>query len=155
MEPILGEDWSLTWISDGTKGPSADFGYSYIYDVAVSDDLMNVYVLDGMACVIHQLNPDSGEVIRTFGREGSGPGEFQSSYQIAWANGGLWLGDTGLNRLTHFSPIGEYKYSFNLKNFYIQPIYTLHQHSESHLRLCQRSPLSEELPLGREVFLPS
>ncbi|MFC1529100.1 hypothetical protein ACFL41_00645 [Gemmatimonadota bacterium] len=131
--PVLGENWSLSWISDGTQGPASTFGYAYIYDVAVSDDMSEVYILDGMANTIWRLNPTTGEVLRSFGREGSGPGEFQSAYQITWASGGLWLADTGLNRLTRYSSSGDYEYSVNIQNFAVQPIHKLIPYSDSQL----------------------
>ncbi len=144
--PILGDDWSLSWISDGTKGPASTFGYAYIYDVAVSDDMSEVFVLDGMANVIWRLDPTTGEVLKSFGREGSGPGEFQSAYQITWASEGLWLADTGLNRLTRYSSSGDYEYSVNIKNFYVQPTHKLIPYSESqlliHTQMVRRSASS-------------
>ncbi len=49
-----------------------------------------------------------GEHLRTFGRHGEGPGEFQSIYSLAWVGGRLLVYDPGLGRIGEFSAEGEW-----------------------------------------------
>ncbi|MDX2473724.1 MAG: 6-bladed beta-propeller [Candidatus Krumholzibacteria bacterium] len=50
------------------------------------DDEDNIYLLDGQLSEIHVFDP-AGELVRTIGREGEGPGEFQNGSDMFWAPG--------------------------------------------------------------------
>lgn len=47
----------------------------------------NIYLLDGQLSEIHVFDPD-GELLRTIGRQGEGPGEFQNGADMFWAPNG-------------------------------------------------------------------
>jgi hypothetical protein len=47
----------------------------------------NIYVLDGQICEIQVFSP-AGEHLRTLGRQGEGPGEFQNATDMFWGPGG-------------------------------------------------------------------
>lgn len=66
------------------------------------DDQGNIFALDGMKARITIFSPGS-EVIRTIGRSGSGPGEFQFPTGFAFLrNGGLVVNDFGGHTLSFF-----------------------------------------------------
>jgi hypothetical protein len=53
----------------------------------LKDDDGNIYLLDGQISEIQVFDPD-GEHVRTIGRQGEGPGEFQNGADMFWAPGG-------------------------------------------------------------------
>jgi hypothetical protein len=53
----------------------------------VTDDQGNLYVLDAQLAEVMVFSPD-GEFLRSIGRQGSGPGEFQTPQQLAMLPGG-------------------------------------------------------------------
>jgi len=72
----------------------------------------NAYVLDSNLSVVHVLSPE-GELLRTIGGEGDGPGEFRNSGELAF----LPSGDLGIlemmpGRVVVISPTGEPRTSF-------------------------------------------
>ena len=88
---LQGEDWEMfgqiSWVAFGPEG--------------------NLYVLDGQAKRIVVLGPD-GTFLRTFGREGKGPGELASPSGLAvLADGSIVVYDFGNQGLTLFSSEGS------------------------------------------------
>lgn len=65
-----------------------------------------IYVADQKPSVIKQFGPD-GQYIRSFGREGGGPGEFQVAF-IAAAPGALALHDPRSSRTSVFDSAGNF-----------------------------------------------
>lgn len=65
-----------------------------------------IYVADEKPAVIKQFGPDGG-YIRSFGREGGGPGEFQVAF-IATAPGALALHDPRSSRTSVFDSAGNF-----------------------------------------------
>lgn len=65
----------------------------------------NVYVADGVNREIRVFGQD-GAHIRTFGRRGEGPGEFEDLYSVAWAGRKLLALDFGNGRIGEFSAEG-------------------------------------------------
>jgi hypothetical protein len=65
-----------------------------------------IYVADRKPAVVKQFGP-AGEYIRSFGREGSGPGEFQAAF-IALAPGVLALHDPRSSRTSVFDSAGNF-----------------------------------------------
>jgi hypothetical protein len=51
------------------------------------DDQGNIYLLDGQLSEIQVFDPQ-GELLRTIGRQGEGPGEFQNGADMFWGPGG-------------------------------------------------------------------
>jgi hypothetical protein len=66
----------------------------------------SVVLVDGMAeRPIHILDADSGDLVRSLGRSGEGPGEFQWPRALDPADGeSFWVYDAGLSRLTLVEP---------------------------------------------------
>lgn len=65
-----------------------------------------VFVADAVNHEIRVFGFD-GEHVRTFGREGEGPGEFKSIYSVAWVGDRLLVYDPPQGRITDFSAAGE------------------------------------------------
>lgn len=76
------------------------------YSVAVGAD-RTIFVLDRGNQRIQVFGPD-GEFLRSFGREGSGPGEFRNPVSI-WVtpDSSIEVLDWALSRVSVFSPVGE------------------------------------------------
>ncbi|MDE2875996.1 MAG: 6-bladed beta-propeller [Gemmatimonadota bacterium] len=66
-----------------------------------------VFVADAANREIRVFGLD-GTHLRTFGRQGEGPGEFQSIYSIAWVGDRLLTFDPPLGRIGEFSAEGEW-----------------------------------------------
>lgn len=70
----------------------------------------NVVVVDQAAdSIIHVLDRTDGNLIRSFGRRGGGPGEYQGVWSVAAVPGSddeFWIWDVGSRRLTHVD-LGE------------------------------------------------
>lgn len=70
------------------------------------DALGRLYVVDAQAAQVRVFGADGGHV-RTFGRQGAGPGELNQPVGLAFApDGALWVVDTGNGRFTVFDTTG-------------------------------------------------
>ena len=67
----------------------------------------DVFVADGMNRQVRVFGP-GGEHLRTFGRQGDGPGEFRNLNSLAWVGSKLLTLDFGAGRVGEFSPDGEW-----------------------------------------------
>ena len=74
-----------------------------VIDAAVLDG--NWFVLDGRGHQVHHISPD-GELVHTFGREGSGPGEFRHAEAIVAHGDSIVVADDAI--LHVFSLHGEH-----------------------------------------------
>jgi hypothetical protein len=84
-----------------TSGPDAEFTHVRSIDV---DSRGEVYVSDFPDARITVLSGD-GSVVRTIGRKGQGPGEYQFISNVQLLGGdSLLVYDQGLNRVTVYSP---------------------------------------------------
>ena len=103
-------EWQLTQVvSIGPKSVTEqetpdEFGR--VSAVALGPD-GTVFVADAGNHEIRVFGLD-GAHLRTFGREGEGPGEFESIYSIAWAGDRLLAFDPPLGRIGEFSADGEW-----------------------------------------------
>jgi hypothetical protein len=71
------------------------------------DDEENIFILDSKPLCIKVFNK-AGKLIRKFGREGQGPGEWQNPFSFdIKPNGNIIVNDWGNQRLTVFSSQGE------------------------------------------------
>ncbi len=80
-------------------------GFSRIGDVWVAPD-GEVWVAETQADEIRVYSSD-GELLRTYGRSGDGPGEFRSIYDFGLVGDTLWVSDSGHRRTTLFSLDGD------------------------------------------------
>jgi hypothetical protein len=105
----------------GTPGQPSDTGWTGSYDdlrggppfnrptnLAVGAD-GDLYVADGYGnCKTHRFSPD-GELIRSWGEAGVGPGHFRLPHgACAEPDGSVLIGDRMNDRVQRFSPSGEY-----------------------------------------------
>lgn len=90
-------------------------------DMAVNNN-GNIYAVDGVNNRISVFD-GSGRPLFSFGRRGSGKGEFESPVGIGIAsNGDLYVADTGNARIQIFDSKGNYKGKFSLKGQGVKPI---------------------------------
>jgi 6-bladed beta-propeller len=85
----------------------ADLNYVFgdVWDVTM-DRAGRVYVLDRQSKNV-RVFAETGEHIRTLGREGGGPGEFTNPIGLTWdADGNLWVVDVQNARYTVFDTSG-------------------------------------------------
>lgn len=108
-EPIYGEDvFSLEEdLTLGKKEGSKDYLFERIRNIDI-DKNDNIYVLDYRAVQI-KIFDKNGELVRTFGREGQGPGEMQNPFfmQVTHKEE-VMVYDPGTRRLLFFSMEGKY-----------------------------------------------
>lgn len=82
-------DQSLTYFAEVQIGPDEE-----IYIPQPRERRIRVYSADG-------------SLLRTIGRFGQGPGEFQTITRLGWRGDTLWVADRQLRRISLFSPDGE------------------------------------------------
>lgn len=90
--------------------PSATEPLSNVRQIAPAGD-GSILVIDGQTRSV-LLFDDEGAVAATIGREGDGPGEFQSLFHAGTLGDTVWASDARLGRLSFFerdgSPIGDW-----------------------------------------------
>ncbi len=73
----------------------------------LKDDAGNIYLLDGQLSEIHVFDPD-GELLRTIGRQGEGPGEFQNGADMFWGpDGQIGVVQAWPGKIVMITPDGE------------------------------------------------
>lgn len=85
----------------------------YIASARSLDIDTHIYVADLGTAKIHQFNLD-GEFIKSFGREGRGPGEFSRNINVSAKNDSLFVTDFSNLNVTIFKASGEYVDTFYL-----------------------------------------
>jgi DNA-binding beta-propeller fold protein YncE len=73
----------------------------------------NIYVVDSGAKNIKKFDAQ-GKFLKTIGREGQGPGEFDGPYYSTFAGDRLIVWDSGSRRLSYFTPEGDFVNSINI-----------------------------------------
>jgi hypothetical protein len=96
-----------------------DIGFSRIGGIAI-DGQGAVYVLESQDRQIRVYDED-GSHIRTFGREGAGPGEFRNARLIGFRHDTLAVGDASLGRITLFSRTGEVLETLPVPPVWLEP----------------------------------
>jgi hypothetical protein len=97
-----------------------DMGFTRIGAVAVDHDA-NVYVMEPEEREIRVYDPQ-GSLIRRIGRQGSGPGEFESPTAFGMIGDTLWANDIRNRRITLFTRAGELITSFTTTPIPIETI---------------------------------
>jgi hypothetical protein len=72
-----------------------------------------MYTLHPMEQLIWLFDAE-GNRVRSIGRRGDGPGEFQNAYTLGWVADTLWVLDFNGYRFNQFSPDGEFLGSFSV-----------------------------------------
>jgi len=98
------EPWLLTPETRYAGDPRAPL--SDVWQITVGPD-REIYVLDGVAKRVNVYGA-SGHLLRTIGREGSGPGEFLAPLRAGWLADMLWVVEPGRRRVSLFHPSGEF-----------------------------------------------
>lgn len=81
------------------------------------DDLGNIYICDQQDFVIKVFDPQ-GKLIRSFGKKGEGPGEFQGILGMSFLpDGRMLLTDTSLRRSNLFDGSGNFLSSHKWRGF--------------------------------------
>ncbi|MEX2283468.1 MAG: 6-bladed beta-propeller [Gemmatimonadota bacterium] len=76
----------------------------------------SILVIDGQAQEVRVFD-GGGDHVRTIGRKGSGPGEFQNAHGLAWDDRGrLWVADAGNNRYSVFDSLGNHLFERQTAN---------------------------------------
>ncbi len=63
------------------------------------------YLLDGVIRKVVELDPEGG-LVRSWGREGAGPGELRYPLELAWQQARLWVSDVGNRRFELYASDG-------------------------------------------------
>jgi len=102
-----GDAWEIEEIVRiGEVEGDEPYVFERIRDVHIDAD-GRIFILDGRAKQI-RIFDSSGIHIRTVGRQGEGPREFQMPIGMAWSpDGNLWVVDVGINRFTVLTPDGD------------------------------------------------
>jgi hypothetical protein len=78
------------------------------------DDQGNIYLLDGQLSEIQVFDPD-GELLRTIGRQGEGPGEFQNGADMYWGpRGQIGVVQAWPGKIVMITPEGDPGMTFAL-----------------------------------------
>ncbi len=67
----------------------------------------SIFVVDAVAHDVKVLNLD-GKLIRTIGKRGTGPGEFNYPSAITWDSQLIWIADSGNHRVQGLTAFGEF-----------------------------------------------
>jgi hypothetical protein len=102
--------WQLTPIltvgSVGAPGDPAADEFGHVVSVGLSP-AGELHVADQFASEIRVFSMD-GAFVRRIGRQGHGPGEFQSLYSVAWVDSTLLVLDLGNGRIAEIAPDGAW-----------------------------------------------
>lgn len=96
---VLEEELRIGSVNDSSYALTA------VRDLRVADDGA-IYVLQHLERVVKVFD-SSGRIVRIFGREGEGPGEFRSPRSMSWSGNMIGISDVVLGRLTMFSLDGR------------------------------------------------
>jgi tripartite motif-containing protein 71 len=92
--------------SEGTFDPGRRYG-RYDFAGLVVDNRDNVYLSDVLSGHLLKVSP-TGKVVQRWGREGSGPGQFETPYGLTLdSHGHIYVADAGNNRIQKLSPDGR------------------------------------------------
>lgn len=87
-----------------------DYSFSWLMDLTVAPD-GSIYSVHGNEQVVRRFGPD-GRLLRVFGGNGEGPGEFRGPSSLGWIGDSLWVADSRTGRFSVFSAGGDFIYSF-------------------------------------------
>lgn len=81
-------------------------GLTFVSDVTVARD-GTLYVSQPQEKVV-KVYSAAGRYLRSFGREGAGPGEFDRPSTLGWRGDTLWVADPAQGRISLFRPDGTF-----------------------------------------------
>ena len=101
----LSADFEEVYRAGGVNAP--EWAFFKNYEPTGFDAAGNLYVFDTQAYQVVVIDPQGG-LVRTVGRRGEGPGEFNMAGRLwVWRDGRFVVADTGLGAYQVFSPTGE------------------------------------------------
>lgn len=98
---------------DESTLPEGEF-FEGITDIG-SDEVGNIYLCDIQACNIKRFSAE-GKFIKTIGRKGQGPGEFNAPSRIAVTRNHLFIYDMGNRRLCAMTTDGKFIKGIGIQN---------------------------------------
>jgi hypothetical protein len=112
--PAMGElkqDMRELWRRGGEEDEEIFFGTIAEF---LNDDQGNIYLLDGQLSEIQVFDP-AGELLRTIGRQGEGPGEFQNGADMFWGpQGQIGVVQAWPGKIVMITPEGDPGMTFAL-----------------------------------------
>ena len=97
----------------GDGGDANGVGFSEIRGIQV-DDQGQIYVLDSKECLVKVFDP-KGKLIRSFGKRGQGPGEFENPLGMWLSKAGLSIFDFSTHKIVRFDPQCSHLEDLSLK----------------------------------------
>lgn len=107
VESVWGETSVVEELAIGVETGDEEYMFGVVRDVAAAPD-GTIWVVDSRPMVIRMYDAD-GEFIRDVGREGQGPGEYQSATLQVLPDGRVAVWDYMNNRISLFSSQGVYQ----------------------------------------------
>ena len=109
-----------------------EYSLTYIGQLEVGPD-GTIYTLHPQDKAI-RVHSSNGELVRTIGREGAGPGEFDRPGSLGMIGDTLWVLDRGLYRISYFNLAGEV---LRTQNIPIDMNASLEPFRSPHSRICR------------------
>lgn len=105
------EVFHVKGMGDDISDKNREFVWPRSLDI---DSQGNIYILDNPSASLKKFAPD-GTFIKSFGREGHGPGETQRPFMIVILNDVIYVADYALDRMVTYDTDGNFFRNIRLK----------------------------------------